>query len=1127
MGHREATDNADLRVVSETLGEIQRLNQQAISLAHDARFSEALTCASRGAELAREHYSRHPVEADLLNTLASILYEVGDYALADETFRRALDINRQAIGERHPQYARALCNLAVVCQRLSRYDEAESLYLQALEIRRSTIGEGTPIYATNLSDLAKLYESRGRRAAAEPLLKQALEIVRASVGEENEEFARASIALGELRLANGELEEAEHLLQRALMILGRVGGDRLPVGAACLTNLGELCSSMGRLKEAEDFFERANRLLIDIYGDAHPTYVANLSRLGNLYQEKGDFDRAEAIVRQAHDATLRAYGDRHEAYATALTNLAVLRFRIGDLASAEPMLVRALGIRRDALGDTHPDVARGLCDLARVLDFQGHRHEAERHYQSALETFKNTGGENGALYANCLIDIGSMYVRQGRFRDGIEYYQNACRICGRPTDNPVLFATCLNNLANAYDSLGEFEQCERAYREACDILRSTVGDEHPAFIGCLKNLAGVCAARGKHAEALTFFEQTLAADQKRIGSVFAFGSERQRMSFLDTLQDDLYAFLSLVTRDYSGSAAIVATTLDVLLRRKALGAEALLVQSHEILAGKYHHLKPEMERLVALQRQVARATLAGSGEEGRSSHAQFVRTLTSQIDELQSLLSSRIPEMNLGQRLRAVDRRVVSRCLPEGAALVEFIRFEPHRFEAVPAAGEARWGRARYLAFVLRQAQPDDVSMIDLGPAERIDRLIVDFRRGIVSDDGVDFGRTDGALSHQLRLGVTASVPSVLRAALFEPLVSALNGATRVVLAPDGDLTQLPFEVLPGRVDGFLIDDFHFSYVGCGRDVLRHGAATMSAPGRPLLIADPLFDLEAETSQPSGSYARSGDLERSRYHFEPLPGSRFESDVVAPFLGPHERWLGAEALEGRLKRECRSPRVLHIATHGFFLEDQNLRRRHGPSDDVAGEKVPENPSLRSGLVLAGANSWLANRPIPPDAEDGLLTAEDVVGLDLSTSELVVLSACDTGLGEVRVGEGVFGLRRAFALAGARTLVMSLWKVNDVATAMLMECFYRNLVGSGTSGQRGLPRDQALREAQLFTRSITMGELRSRAHPGLAEFANGPEPDYYQPFSHPFYWGAFICQGETAPLTSVWPASRIP
>jgi CHAT domain-containing protein len=197
-----------------------------------------------------------------------------------------------------------------------------------------------------------------------------------------------------------------------------------------------------------------------------------------------------------------------------------------------------------------------------------------------------------------------------------------------------------------------------------------------------------------------------------------------------------------------------------------------------------------------------------------------------------------------------------------------------------------------------------------------------------------------------------------------------------------------------------------------------------------------------------------------------------------------------------------------------------------------GDQIPapfelslENPMLRSGLALAGANIFLRGGSPPPPAEDGLLTAEEVAGLDLLGTELVVLSACDTGLGEVHVGEGVFGLRRAFVVAGARTLVMSLWKVPDLATAFLMDRLYDNLL------TRGLDRDLALSDAQRATRDVTVGELRAEWLSGttierlaagdaearrvLEELAR--QPDGFRPFEHPFYWGAFICQGDTAPL----------
>jgi CHAT domain-containing protein len=206
-----------------------------------------------------------------------------------------------------------------------------------------------------------------------------------------------------------------------------------------------------------------------------------------------------------------------------------------------------------------------------------------------------------------------------------------------------------------------------------------------------------------------------------------------------------------------------------------------------------------------------------------------------------------------------------------------------------------------------------------------------------------------------------------------------------------------------------------------------------------------------------------------------LPGTRAEGEQIAALLQV-EPWLEAHVLEARLK-EVRSPRLLHLATHGFFLKDQP----HDPDSNRW-----ENPLLRSGLLLAGYNTWLARGELPPEAEDGMLTAEDVTGLDLLDTELVVLSACETGLGQIHVGEGVFGLRQAFVLAGAKTLVMSLWKVPDQQTQELMVDFYQRILA-------GQPRAEALRQVQLALK--------------------GKYPD-------PYYWGAFICQGDPSPLSGL-------
>jgi CHAT domain-containing protein len=445
--------------------------------------------------------------------------------------------------------------------------------------------------------------------------------------------------------------------------------------------------------------------------------------------------------------------------------------------------------------------------------------------------------------------------------------------------------------------------------------------------------------------------------------------------------------------------------------------------------------------------------------------------------------------MNMEQKLRSIDAQAVALALPAETALVEFVRFDVLDFKAVPGRDEPQWKPAHYLAFVLFAREPDHVQMIDLGEAESIDRMIVLFRASITGE---------AKARHMIPLpktpGHVVSDGTALRAAVFDPLRSALGERTRLFLAPDGDLTRLPFEVLPTADGRRLIDDYHISYLSVGRDVLLFGVASTNQPSAPLVAADPDFDLRsdgaptsAEITEPLGR--RSRDLDRGKRPFERLPGTREEGKQVADKLGV-QPLLQAAVLEHRLKA-CQSPLILHIATHGLFMADQE---RDSSEHQVAVAKllmgswmsgllVSENPLLHSGLALAGANCESKGFIPPHEAEDGILTAEDVSGLDLLATELVVLSACGTGLGEVHTGEGVFGLRRAFILAGAKTLVMSLWKVPDKQTQELMVDFYRRILV-------GRPRADALREAQLAMK---------------AEY-----PD-------PYYWGAFICQGNPGPL----------
>jgi tetratricopeptide (TPR) repeat protein len=1074
--------------------DLNQLFQLSLWLKQQGRYHEAIVLARQILDLARPHLGQgDPNYATFLNWLATLYQDIGDHAAALPLLRQVMEIRRTALGENHSLFVRCLDNLAASYQEMGDYAAALPLLRQALEIRRTALGEDHPEYAACLGNLSSLYRGVGDYAAALPLLRQALEIL----------------------------------------------GEGSPQYAACLHNLAVLYREMGDHAAALPLLRQALEIRRTALGENHPDYANVLDNLATLHQNMGDYAAALPLFRQALEIRRTALGEEHPDYAISLNNLAGLYGDMGDHAAALPLLRHALETRRAALGEGHPDSAITLHNMARFYIEMGDLDAALPLFSQALEIRRAALGENHPHYAeslHCLVLMGRAMGRYGAAlpicRQMLEIHRAALGE-GHPR-----YAADLQNLAMLHQEMGDHAAALPLLRQAGEITRTALGEEHPDYACYLRSLSTLYVATGRCSEALPLMEQAASVMDRMVGQILAIGSERQRIAYLNRVVGSLHGFLSLVLHHLSDSPAAVRAALDLVLRRKAIAAEAMGTQRDAVLGGKYPALEPRLRELAALRMLIARKILAGPGLEGLECHLQRLAEWNRQKEHLEADLARQIPEMNLEQKLGAADRRAVALNLPEDMALVEFVRFPVFDFEAVPARGESYWKPSRYVAFVLPGGAPDEAQMIDLGEAEPIDHMIADFRAGVIADSAAGYGRDMARRREEIPPTAACDAGSALRAALFDRLAPALGSRTRLLIAPDGDLSRLPFEVLPTADGRRLIDACQISYLSCGRDVLRFGTESIGQPGEPLVVADPDFDLETvivhESAQSkagfwsrllgrgkkvtgpprqpvaplatiavsAGRHSRDLHHDRSAYHFHRLPETRAEGQWVATRLGVSP-WLEAAALEGRLKAACRSPRILHLATHGFFLPDQQTAFHDGgrdmrldpialPSEALGAGRLAgpmmENPMLRSGLALAGANSWLQGRNLPEEAQDGLLTAEDVTGLDLLATELVVLSACETGLGQVHVGEGVFGLRRAFVLAGAKTLVMSLWKVPDEPTRELMEDFYGHLLA-------GQGRAEALREAQL--------EMKAK-------------------YPEPFYWGAFICQGDPSPLGPVRP-----
>ncbi len=1109
-----------LKIRRTTLGEqhpdvATSLNNLAAVYYSIGNYEQAEQLYQRALAIQRAAFGdEHPHVAISLNNLAALYESEGDYEQATSCYQQALEIQRVALGEQHPDVAKILNNLAELSYSLGDYEQAGSLYQQALTTQRSVWGEMHPDVAKTLGNLAVLYMATGDYEQAEQLHTQALEIRRKLLGEEHPDVATSLDSLSVLYRDLGNYRKAEALCQQALEIRRNVQGEDHPDTAKSLYKLGTVYYFIGDYEQAKSLYLQALEIQRTVLDEQHPDVARSLNGLAVLYRESGDYEQAESLYQQALKIQRTVLGEQHPDVATSLSNLAVLYREVGDYKQAESLYHQALAIERAVLGEQHPDVATSLNNLALLYYVQGNYEQAESLYQQALAIRRMVLGERHPDVAGCLNNLAMLSYAMEKFEQAVQQAGQALEIqrAVQGEQHPDVAAS-LGNLAVLHYALGEYEQAISFCRQGLELQRAALGEYHPDVGGSLYNLAVFCAAVGQQAEALGLMREAAVIDDHMVEHIFAMSSDRQRLAYLATLQGDLDAFLSLVLHRFSTSPEAVQAVVDLVLRRKAVTVEALAVQQEAILSGRYPHLTSKFRALTTLRMQITQKELAGPGLEDSHSYQHQLEEWNAQKERLEADLARHIPEMRAQRKHQNVTHQVVAEALPPGSALIEFVHFDVFHFQAVPAHGDSAWMPARYVAFVLLADDPDYVQLLDLGEADQIDGMLTAFRMAITGEldwtipslpiNSETLPEEEKTYSRR-HLQPVAIEPTTsmyigqgvaLRKALFDPLVTALRGHTRLFLAPDGDLTRLPFEILPTDDGSHLIDTYQINYLGTGRDVLRFASSSSRQPSPPLVFADPDFDLRSESlSTPSiirkPPEQQSSDPDRSHLRFRRLSGTRAEGEQVATLLGV-EPLLAEAALETRVKA-TRSPRLLHIATHGFFLPDQPQGpNKKGPGLTTSSklesflQRHVENQLLRSGLALAGANTWNRGEPLPAEAEDGLLTAEDVSGLDLLDTELVVLSACETGLGEVHIGEGVFGLRRAFVLAGAKTLVMSLWKIPDQQTQELMAEFYRHMLS-------GLQYADALRAGQLA--------MKSR-------------------YAHPYYWGAFICQGTPGAGTS--------
>jgi len=978
-------------------------------------------------------------EAEALNKQVKKLYQQGRYSDAVPVAERALAIFEKELGPEHPDVAQSLNNLEELYVSIGDYARAALLYKRALAIFEKALGPKHSEVAKCLNNLAGLYYYLGDYARAEPLYKKALAIKEKALGPEH------------------------------------------PDVATTLNNLALLYDNFGDYARAVPLYKRALTIREKALGPEHPRVATTLNNLALLYSNIGDYDRASPLYKRALTIREKVLGPEHPNVATTLNNLALLYSTIGDYDQASSLYKRALAIREKVLGPEHPDVANSLNNMAATYESLVNYDRAEPLYKKALAIVEKVLYPEHPHVATCLNNLAGLYHRLGDYARAEPLDKRALAIVEKALGpEHAHVATTLYNLASLYYQLGDWAQAVPLYKRALAIMEKVLGPEHEHVAATLNCLAWLNAAFKNFKKSHHFFMKAQQIDEKLIDQVMGFTSEEQKIKFLAMQEGDLHGFLNLINQHLAQNPYARKDALNVWLKRKGVILEAQKRFQEALIYSDNPEAVKIFQELARLRSRLSKSVFAGPGKEGPQKYRLNIANLEKQIDALEADLSRISNAFALKKKIAKADCAKIAQALPDDTLLIEFAKVDIVNFKAV--GKEKKWHPPHYLSFLLYAGQPARVSMIDLGDAALIDQAVAEYKSKIKASEDT---RKAGRKVYDL---------------VFAPLKKELGDVKEVFLSPDGNLNLIPFEVLPGPDGRFLIEDYTFNYLAAGRDLLGFGEIKEKS-GKALLIGDPDFDMPAadaeNANQKKQKQSRDGKRslalrapEMRGLHFKRLPGTLKEVKAVHTLLGSENATLytGREALEDVLMKTALPPSILHIATHGFFLSDIETDAFTDKTRGLvptAGKKIKiENPLLRSGIVLAGAN--IALKSAQTEKSEGIVYAEEILGLKLRGTDMTVLSACETGLGDVKAGEGVYGLRRAFTQAGSKSLVMSMWSVPDMETKELMVNFYKNIAGGK------MKRSQALRQAALKEMDI----VKQR---------------YGQ--AHPMLWGAFVFMGE--------------
>lgn len=979
------------------------------------------------------------------------------YEEAEPIMTRLVDLNKQLYGEKHKEYSEALNNLGSLYISQEKYSEAERIFLDVANIKRNTLGKNHIEHAAALSNLGLLYRKMSKYNQAEKNYKRSLDIYEDNVGKKHMSYVVNLVNLASLYREMGRFLDAETRYNKAKEIYETtIGKDNLEY-AGLLNNMALFYTELGKYEKAETFYKESLDITSKVLGEEHPDFATSLNNLASLYKSMGRYEEAEGIYLRSSNIRKTTMGEKNFDYATSLNNLGALYEIMGRFTDAEEYYLQSLAIIRVIFGDRHPSYANQLNNLAGLYEVMGPERyiDADRLYNQALEIQSEKLGEKHPDYVATLNNLALLQQKTGNFEKAEELYRkNVSKTKATYGENHPSYATALSNLAGLYEAQAKYKEAERLYEEALVIRKVALGDKHPAYGNTLTSMARLYSATKSFVKADSSWFKAINLDLYEIQKYFPSMSEKEKGEFYNTIKEYFEQFNSYAILRAKQDPSILGRMYNYQLATKALLLNSSNKLRQSILESNDSTLIYNFKEWLAQKEYLSK--VYAMSEEDRKIQYINVDSLEKVTNQMERNLSQSSDLFRNANETQYYTWKDVKKVLRPGEAAMEIIRFPKFKFDSAGVYTDSVF----YAALIVKYSTVNNPELVLMREGYVMETKLLKYYRNSIKQQLED---------------------EYCYLYFWKAIGEALKGVKKVYISPDGVYNQISINTLQNmKTKQYVYDEIEVQVVSNTKDLLQKKPVPLSEKSI-VLCGNPNFMLKEKTKRSEAGYDENSQVKYSPT-LAPLPGTEQEVKQI-DYIASQNNWnskvlIGSQVTEEKVKA-LKSTTIIHIATHGFFDNDVSKNKAK------AAGKVVENPLMKSGLMLSGSDITLQNKKKgiithnEGQKEDGILTAYEAMNLNLDHTEIVVLSACETGLGEVKNGEGVYGLQRSFQVAGARSIINSLWTVNDQTTMLLMTSFYKKWMANGD-------KKKAFREAQATVR---------------------------KQYPQPYYWGAFVMIGD--------------